>query len=82
MIFIPAFQYHPLPMTISDLSPAQLYGLVMLALVVMAMANYALSAYKALDTRAKVIWCAGMLGLVGVPIYLALTALLPTLPNP
>lgn len=63
-------------MTVADLSPHQLFGLIVLAIILAGLGLLALSAYKHLTTaRQRFVFWLGMVFVFGVPAYLGLTAL-------
>lgn len=64
--------------TVADLSPAELFGLLVLALYWVGMIVFAARAYKDLDNRARVMFWLCMAFAVVFPAYLGIMALSPS----
>ncbi len=64
-------------MTVAELSPLQLYGLIVLAFGVFWVFLQSIRLYPDLDWRAKIMFWAGCAFLFGVPAYSGLSALAP-----
>ena len=57
-------------MTVADMTPAELYGLIFLAVFNMIMAGFGIHAARtAENTKERVLYGIGLAGIIGLPLF-------------